>query len=186
MTTSFFNGTHRPILSTEFTYAQSLAAFATTQIIAAIFLHQLTPITKPGLSRMLPAATVVSLNVLAPLWFDPHDSVTTVVLTAFNTAWLSSFKAILWAAGRSSLASSGQNPVQFAALLLTPLTPVADAPAKLRHTMHGPTPPRILLKKALAKSAMLAALVWLLQDPFIYVSPLRSFLYGASTNCNKL
>lgn len=60
--------------------------------------YQLLP--TPGSCRLLAVLPVVAANLLLPRLFCRGTDATAVVLVAFNTAWLSSFKASAGAARR--------------------------------------------------------------------------------------
>ena len=150
---------------------------------------------------------------------------TTIVLVAFNTAWLSrwaiftgslialqavrrrenigrslggtpylhslafcvcvllrSFKALLWACGRSALATRYLGPVQFAALMLAPLAPVSECEAAGKGRLgqaEAAAPPRRIVAAWAAKLSLMGAIAASLRHAESLPAPLRSFLYGA-------
>lgn len=88
-----------------------------------------------------------------------------------------SFKALLWAINRSELASSRLSTAQFAALLLTPLTPVSESPQRQRS--QEAVPSKTLMVKGLLKFGGLGLIARALHKyPDYFPAPVRAFMYG--------
>lgn len=158
-------------------YGRALAVIAFTQIVGAVYLHANGRKLGPGLPRLLAVLPVIAFNLACPLLFDRQTDITTIVLVAFNFAWLSSFKALLWALNRSELASPRLTTPQFVALLLTPLTPVSENPQ--RKWRQEAVPSKTLMMKGLLKFAGLGAIARVLHKyPDYFPAPVRAFMYG--------
>lgn len=72
-------------------YGRALAVIAFTQIVGAVYLHANGRSLRPGVPRLVAILPVVAFNVACPLLFDRHTDITTIVLVAFNFAWLSRY-----------------------------------------------------------------------------------------------
>jgi len=69
-------------------YVESLSLVLTAQIAGALYLHAASRSVAPGFPRVLAALPVIASNLAAPLLFTRRRDETTIVLVAFNTAWL--------------------------------------------------------------------------------------------------
>lgn len=183
---SFVDGTLRPYIDIGATFLQRLVLFVFSQFASASVLHVLTKRSVPGGQiRLLAASFCAFTNALTPLFFDPRKEIITLALVTFNTMWLTTFKIALWAVGRSSLADGKASLLQFAAMLLLPLTPLADAPRRWKNGdkegMVEHVPARILALKAVIKALAIVVLLLLVLPDAERLPPLiRSFVYGAS------
>jgi hypothetical protein len=184
-----------PLLQ-DLAYSQALGLLISTQLAGALYLHVLNyKGISPGFPRLIAALPVILLNLTAPLLFNRATDATTIVLVAFNTAWLSSFKILLWGINRSALSAKNLRASQFAAMLLAPLTPVSESSA-VRGTGAGITStttstatrggrlgeeaagPRRMFLDGTFKLACLGILARMLQHAEKFHPYPRAFLYG--------
>lgn len=108
---------------------QALALVLGFSVLAGAWIQALDRRLAPGFTRLLAVLPVVAANLVLTCLFCRGTDATTVILVAFNTAWLSSFKALAWAMNRGALADALLTPVQFIATYMAPLTPRHDPPA---------------------------------------------------------
>lgn len=124
------------------TYLLRLALLGPTCLLASAWLYRCRRLPL-GAPRLLAALPVVALFFYAPLLFNcigaaREPDIITIVLVEFVLTWLASYKALAWACGRGPLARPW-NLLQFCAVLLAPITPVATGSASAG-SGHAATP----------------------------------------------
>lgn len=166
----------------EISYFQALIILLTTQLLGSLYLYKARKKAQPGLQRLVVAIPVILSNLFAPLLFTRRQDATTITLVAFNTAWLSTFKTILWSLNRSTLSDPRLSFIQFAAIHLIALTPLNDLPPHRRATAttqeEAIAPPSTLLRWAVINITMLVVNVFILQQ-YQHMHPvIRAFFYA--------
>ena len=186
---TFLEDTSRPIIITQTSYLQRMMRVMVVQVLFSVILYNVTKRTTSGaVVRFGVAAVFILCNLMSPLFFDPREHLITIIMMTFNTTWLTSFKSMLWAIGRSSLARGKTSCVQFAAILLLPLTPTADAPRKGSKGIDASdhVSPTVLAVKAFIKTVIMIIVLKLLQRAEEFPGIIRSYIYGKFSMCRYL
>jgi hypothetical protein len=82
-------------------FDQALGVAAAITLAGGLWLYAVGRRVPPGTGRLAAAVPLVAVNVLLPLQlFCRWEECTTILLVAFNTSWIASFKVTsLWGAG---------------------------------------------------------------------------------------
>lgn len=145
-------------------YGDAVGGVLAFGILSGLWLRMLDGVLQPGFLRAFAVLPVVAGNLIAPKLFCRGLDAITVILVAFNTMWLCSFKACAWALNRGPLATARLTWTQFVATYVAPLTPKLDGGSggekgRLGESAGGAG---AMLRKWVAKMALIGGVVALL------------------------
>lgn len=103
-------------------YSQRLMLLIAADAAVAVYILWVVMPQAAGRKRLIASAPIVLVNCLLPLLFTTRGEVPSLVAAAFNNCWLVNFKVAALALARGPL-TQDLSPVQFAIVLLAPVTP---------------------------------------------------------------
>lgn len=81
-----------PHLDTGLPWATRVEAVVASAVLGAAYLHAVMPNVRPGLGRLLLAAPVLAVQLVAPMLFSSTADLLTRISFVFIFAWLGTFK----------------------------------------------------------------------------------------------